>query len=66
MIIDCHYHLDPKLKSVDELLAELDASGVDRVALMGKQIEPMPDPSRLVVATMQFCLCHRPLRRLGE
>jgi predicted TIM-barrel fold metal-dependent hydrolase len=64
VIIDCHYHLEPKLKTVDELLAEMDASGVDRVALMGKQIEPMPDPSRLVVATMQFCLCRRPLRRL--
>ena len=54
-IIDCHYHLDPKLKPLDELPAEMDASGVDRVALMGKQIEPMPDQSRLVVATMQFC-----------
>ncbi len=64
MIIDCHYHLDPKLKPVDELLVEMDANGVDRVALMGKQIEPMPDPSRLVVATMQYCLSHRPLRRL--
>ena len=64
MIIDCHYHLDPKLKPMDELLAEMDASGVDRVALMGKQIEPMPDPSRFVVATMQFCLGRGPLRRL--
>lgn len=52
MIIDCHYHLDPKLKTVEELLIEMDANGIDRVALMGKQIEPMPDPSRFVVATM--------------
>jgi predicted TIM-barrel fold metal-dependent hydrolase len=64
VIIDCHYHLDPELKPVDALLAEMDASGVDRIALMGKQIEPMPDPSRLLVATMQFCLSRGPLRRL--
>ncbi len=63
-IIDCHYHLDPKLKPLDELLTEMDACGVDRVALMGKQIEPMPDPSGFLVATMQFCLCRRPLRKM--
>jgi hypothetical protein len=39
---------------VDEILAEMDASGVDRVALLGKHIEPIPDSNRLVVATMQF------------
>ena len=34
MIIDCHYHLDERLLKTDELISRMDASGVDKIALM--------------------------------
>ncbi len=35
MIIDCHYHFEPKLLTADKLLKKMDECGVDKVALMG-------------------------------
>jgi predicted TIM-barrel fold metal-dependent hydrolase len=36
MIIDAHYHLDEQLQAVDTLLAEMDASGVERTCLIAE------------------------------
>jgi predicted TIM-barrel fold metal-dependent hydrolase len=66
LIIDCHYHPHEALLSIEELLQKMDASGVDKTALMGVQIGPFPEPSRTLVALLQFLLIHRPLRRLGR
>ena len=66
MIIDCHYHPEEALLSAEELLEKMDASGVDKVALMGVQIGPFPEPSRPLVHLLQFLLTNRPLRMLGR
>jgi predicted TIM-barrel fold metal-dependent hydrolase len=66
LIIDCHYHPEEALLSPEELLQKMDASGVDKVALMGVQIGPFPEPSRPLVRLLQFLLTHRPLRMLGR
>src|SRR5207237_1482326 len=34
MIIDAHYHLDPRLESMDRLLAQMREHRIDRVALI--------------------------------
>jgi len=31
MVVDCHYHLDQRLLTVDQLLKKMDACGVDKV-----------------------------------
>lgn len=36
MIVDAHYHLDEQLQPVESLLAEMDASGVERTCLIGE------------------------------
>jgi len=38
MVIDCHYHLEERLLTVNELLQKMDQSGVDKTALMGLQM----------------------------
>jgi predicted TIM-barrel fold metal-dependent hydrolase len=41
MIVDAHYHLDPRLESVERLLAQMDAHRVDRVALIPTMCDPL-------------------------
>ena len=51
MIIDCHYHLDERLLSREELLQRMDEAVVEKAALKGAMVDPFPDPG---------------MRRLGE
>jgi predicted TIM-barrel fold metal-dependent hydrolase len=41
MIADAHYHLDPRLESVDRLLAQMQAHGIARVALIATMCDPL-------------------------
>ncbi len=65
-VIDCHYHLEERLLTVDEMIARMDAVGIDRVALMGVMTEPIPEAPRLLVRLLQFLLAHRATRPLGR
>lgn len=58
MIIDCHYHLETKLLTVDKLLKKMDECGVDKVALMGVVNEPIPKPSEFLLNIFRFSLTH--------
>jgi hypothetical protein len=40
MIVDCHYHLEPRLLATDLLLRKMDVAGVDRTALMAPLVDP--------------------------
>lgn len=66
MIIDCHYHFEPKLLSADKLLKKMDKSGVDKVALMGVLNEPFPKPAEFVLNILRFSLTHRRFRFLAK
>jgi Tat protein secretion system quality control protein TatD with DNase activity len=44
MIIDCHYHLEKRVYTVDRLISEMQKSSVDKVALMGTMIESVLSP----------------------
>jgi predicted TIM-barrel fold metal-dependent hydrolase len=41
MIADAHYHLDPRLESVERLLAQMQAHGIGRVALIASPCDPL-------------------------
>ncbi len=62
MIIDCHYHLEPRLVGTDTLLRKMDAAGIDRIALMAPLVEPFPEPPAVLVTLLQFFLTHASFR----
>ena len=41
MIVDAHYHLDPRLESMDRLLAQMREHRIDRVALIATVCDPL-------------------------
>lgn len=66
MIVDCHYHLETRLLTVEELLERMDRYGVDKVALMAPMVEPFPEPAPFLVGVLQFLLSHNALRFFGK
>ncbi len=64
MIVDCHQHLSPDLFPVETLVAEMDRTGIDRVALMAPICGPIPEPSATVLAALRFSLRRSWLRPL--
>ena len=44
MIADAHYHLDPRLESVERLLAQMQQHGIGRVALIAAPCDPLHLP----------------------
>jgi len=66
MVIDCHYHLETRLLSVQELLRRMDEAGVDKCALMAPMVEPFPEPAPFLVGILQFLLTRRYLRFAGK
>lgn len=66
MIIDCHFHLEKRLVSMETLWKKMDAAGIDRVALMAPVVDPFAEPSPFLISALQFMLFHRPLRWAGQ
>jgi predicted TIM-barrel fold metal-dependent hydrolase len=66
MIIDCHYHFEPRLLTQDRLLKKMCACGVDKVALMGVINEPIPKPPDFLLKILRFALTHRSFRFLAK
>ncbi len=62
LVIDCHYHLEERYLTVDQMIKRMDAAGISRVALMGKMTEPIPETPKPVVHLLQFLLAHRSTR----
>lgn len=66
MIIDCHYHLEERLLTVDQMIERMDAAGIDRVALMARMTEPIPEVPPKLAGLLQFLLGHRTTRPMGR
>ncbi len=66
MVIDCHYHLEARLLTVDELVKKMDEAGVEKTALMGQVVEPFKEPPRAMISLLLPMLTRRPLRRIGK
>lgn len=61
-VIDCHYHLEERCLTVDQMIARMDAAGIGRIALMGAMGEPTPEIPRPLVRVLQLLLAHRVTR----
>lgn len=66
MILDCHAHFDPRLLSVDRVLAKMDAAGVDRVALIPAMNDPLPETPERLLAVMRRLSGHAAGRAVVE
>lgn len=66
MVIDCHYHLDERYISTENLLKTMDCGGIDKVALMATMVDKLPDPPKISIGILQFLLKNRPLRPMGR
>ena len=66
MIVDCHYHLERRLLTDDELLKKMDECEVDKVALMGVINEPIHKPSEFLLNILRFTLTHSSFRFLAK
>lgn len=66
MILDCHYHLDTTLQSLDNLLLKMDANGIQKTVLMPKLCGHLPHIPEYQLKSLRFLLTHRSTRRLGE
>ena len=56
MIIDCHYHLERRLMTDNELLIKMDECEVDKVALMGVLNEPIPKPPEFLLNIFRYSM----------
>ncbi|WDP92333.1 MAG: amidohydrolase [Desulfobacter sp.] len=66
MIIDAHYHLDPRIQPLENLLAKMDRHGIDKTALIPNMCDPFPHPDEFQLRLLRFLLIHRPLRGIAE
>jgi len=66
MIIDCHYHLDPRIQSLDNLLLKMDQYEIEKTALMPVMCDPIPHTRESLLKLMRFCLTHGPVRGLAK
>ncbi len=58
--------IEQRALGTEDLLREMDRSGVDRAALMGSMIELFPEPPRALLRILQAILENRRLRKLGQ
>lgn len=65
-IIDCHYHLDERYLSIDEIIKRMDNSGIDKIALMAVMNDPFPEPPVFLVKLLNYFLSHSYTKRLGK
>lgn len=66
MIIDCHYHLEPRLLDIEGLLRQMDTAGVEKTALMAVVSDPIPKPPELLLNLLRFALTHRAFRFVAK
>jgi uncharacterized protein len=66
MVIDCHYHWDERILPREIMLRKMDASGIDKVALMAIVCDPFPEPAPFLVGALQLLLANKTTRAIGQ
>ncbi len=66
MVIDCHYHLETRIQSVENLILKMDLNGIDKTALMATMWDPPPDTGEIILKLLRFSLYKKPLRGLAK
>lgn len=56
MIIDSHAHFEPRMLGETDLIAKLDAAGVDKVALIPAMNDPLPHVPEVLLAAARFMM----------
>ncbi len=65
MIIDCHFHLEPALLTIDRMLRRMDGFNIDQTALMAPMGDPLPHTPKALQGVLRFFLANRPLRPIA-
>jgi predicted TIM-barrel fold metal-dependent hydrolase len=66
MIIDCHYHLETRMQTVENLINKMDSSGIDKTALMATMWDTPPETPEFILKILRFLLYHRFARPLAK
>src|SRR4051812_33739746 len=66
MIIDFHAHFEPRMLSVDGIVAKMDAAGVARIAMIPTMNDPLPSTPEKLLAVRRALMRPRPGRLLAE
>ena len=66
MIIDCHYHLEPRIESLSDLLKKMHECHIDKVALIPTMIDPFPEPPEILLSLFMKLLKNKALRPLAK
>lgn len=66
MIFDCHYHLETRMQSIENLLDKMDQNGIQKTALMATMWDPPPETAEGLLKLLRFFLYNRPLRGLAK
>jgi predicted TIM-barrel fold metal-dependent hydrolase len=66
MIIDCHFHLDPEMMDISQIIQRMDQSKIDKVALIASLIDPLPDPPKFLIPCLIWLLKRNMFRPLGR
>lgn len=66
MILDAHAHFDPRMLSLDRVIAKMDAAGVQRIALIPAMNDPIPETPKRLIAVARTLMQSRVGRPLVE
>jgi len=66
MIIDSHFHYEPRILSQSDLLQKMSHSGIDKVALIPSMVDPFPEPPSILTNLLQSLLKRKMFRPLGH
>ncbi|MBF0451038.1 MAG: amidohydrolase [Candidatus Magnetomorum sp.] len=66
MIIDCHFHFDPRMLSIEQLIQKMDQSQIDKIALIPPLTDPIPDLPKILLELLQWLLKRKTFRPLGR
>lgn len=66
MIIDCHYHLETRMQSIENLIAKMDQNNIEKTALIATMCDPLPETPEFLLKVLRFFLTHRSFRGIAR
>jgi len=66
MIIDSHFHVEEEMLTIEEMIKKMDEVGIIKTALMGKIVDPIPEPPVFAQKLFQFTVMHNFSRNIAE
>lgn len=66
MIIDSHYHFEPRIQTVENLLEKMDQNGIDKTVLISPLNELLPHTGENILKLLRFALWNKSLRWIAR